>query len=70
MEERINNIQKQLDDNPELRDVAKEDIDELSKLNIKVPKEDEEDSEVHSREESCMGVPVAGSAEVWLPGHG
>ena len=45
MEERINNIQKQLDDNPGLKDVAKEDIDELSKLTIKVPKEDEEDSD-------------------------
>lgn len=43
MEERIDNIQKQLDDNPELRDVAREDIEELSKMTIKVPKEDDDD---------------------------
>ena len=42
MEERIDNIQKQLDDNPELRDVARDDIEELSNLVIKVPKEDDD----------------------------
>ena len=51
MEERIDNIQRQLDDNPELRDVAREDIEELSKLSIKVPKEDDDDSDGENTDE-------------------
>ena len=51
MEERIDNIQKQLDDNPELRDVAREDIEELSKLDIKVPKEEDDDSDGENSDE-------------------
>ena len=51
MEERIDNIQKQLDDNPELRDVAREDIEELSKMTIKVPKEDDDSDGENSDED-------------------
>ena len=51
MEERIDNIQRQLDDNPELRDVAREDIEELSKLDIKVPKEEDDDSDGENSDE-------------------
>ena len=51
MEERIDNIQRQLDDNPELRDVAREDIEELSKLDIKVPKEEDDDTDGENSDE-------------------
>ena len=46
MEERIKNIEAQLQEHPELREAAKSSVDALSNLVITVPKDDESDGEM------------------------
>ena len=54
MEERIKNIEEQLNKDPSLRKKAEKEIKELGKLNIEAPKEDEDqggDSEEEKEED-------------------
>lgn len=46
MEERIKNIEVQLQAHPELRDAAKKEVEELSNLVINVPKEDDSEGDM------------------------
>ena len=46
MEERIKNIEVQLQAHPDLRNAAKKEVEELSNLVINVPKEDDSEGDM------------------------